>query len=188
MRETLRDEVRAFLESHGAATASDVAVGVRARRADVDRVLADTGSFETTTHPAGGSPAATYWRVSPHVPVPQWKRIVAVLADRRPHSMQEIHAKAGFCRLNSRVSELRSRGYEITCDKTGGNYIYTLVSTPDDLLDEPAAGAVAGSSSGTSADPTASLSVNADPDPGDPDDARSNLTLFPSRGAYGEAA
>lgn len=42
--------------------------------------------------------------------------IAAVLADGRPHTSAELHERVGFCRLNSRVAELRSRrGLNIVC-------------------------------------------------------------------------
>jgi biotin operon repressor len=61
-------------------------------------------------------------------PGSQCARIVEFLSDCRPHSMQDVHRAVGFCRLNSRVSELRHRGYQIECRREGGDYIYTLVS------------------------------------------------------------
>lgn len=54
--------------------------------------------------------------------------ILEVLADYQPHSFREIHARIGFCRLNSRISELRNPGgHRITCDKTGGDFKYQLL-------------------------------------------------------------
>lgn len=53
-------------------------------------------------------------------------RILEVLGDGKHHSMREIHARAGFMRLNSRVSELRCQGYEIECWREGRDYIYRL--------------------------------------------------------------
>jgi hypothetical protein len=44
--------------------------------------------------------------------------------------MREVHASVGFCRLNSRISELRSRGYVIECRRDGDAYLYTLLSSP----------------------------------------------------------
>jgi hypothetical protein len=64
--------------------------------------------------------------------VSQCERILAFLADGLPHRMEDIHRAVGFCRLNSRVAELRSRGYSIVCDKTGGIYVYRLAGTPDE--------------------------------------------------------
>lgn len=65
----------------------------------------------------------------------QCDRVLAVLKDGRPHTMEEIHQFAGFMRLNSRVSDLRKRGHTITCDKAGGVYTYQLHA---DTLNEPA--------------------------------------------------
>lgn len=60
--------------------------------------------------------------------------IQAVLSDGQPHRMEEIHQRVGFCRLNSRIAELRSkRGLNIVCDKSGGTYSYRLVGA----LSEP---------------------------------------------------
>lgn len=61
----------------------------------------------------------------------QCDRILEVLSDGEPHSMEAIHERVGTCRLNSRVAELRARGYTITCDKTGGRYVYQLVAPPE---------------------------------------------------------
>ena len=60
----------------------------------------------------------------------QSDRILAVLADGREHEMRDIHREAGFCRLNSRISELRKRGHVIECRREGADYIYRLV-TPE---------------------------------------------------------
>jgi biotin operon repressor len=54
-------------------------------------------------------------------------RILEVLRDGQPHRMEEIHQRVGFCRLNSRIAELRDHGYKITCDKGGGLYVYRLI-------------------------------------------------------------
>lgn len=43
----------------------------------------------------------------------QCDRVLAVLSDGRPHSIQEIHDRAGSMRLNSRVADLRKRGLNI---------------------------------------------------------------------------
>jgi hypothetical protein len=48
----------------------------------------------------------------------QCARVLAVLQDGKPHSIQEIHERAGTMRLNSRVSELRTRGHPIRCWRT----------------------------------------------------------------------
>jgi hypothetical protein len=67
--------------------------------------------------------------------VSQSARILAVLADGNPHLVSEIHARAGYSRLNSRVAELRTRGYVIESFHVGGKtgsegYGYSLVSSP----------------------------------------------------------
>lgn len=49
----------------------------------------------------------------------QCARILEVLADGEWHQVSEIHRLAGYSRLNSRVSELRSRGLVIECDQHG---------------------------------------------------------------------
>jgi hypothetical protein len=47
----------------------------------------------------------------------QCHRVLAVLADYKPHTVPEIHRKAGTMRLNSRIAELRDRyGYDIACE------------------------------------------------------------------------
>lgn len=60
-------------------------------------------------------------------------RILAVLRDGQDHEMRDIHRQAGFCRLNSRVSELRKRGHVIECRREGSEYIYRLV-TPEPVF------------------------------------------------------
>jgi biotin operon repressor len=67
----------------------------------------------------------------------QTSRILAVLWDGREHSVPEIHRKAGTSRLNSRISDLRKKGYEIECRRRphrigASAYAYRLVSTPPD--------------------------------------------------------
>ena len=65
----------------------------------------------------------------------QGARVLAVLADGKPHSVPEIHRKAGTMRLNSRVADLRKQGHDIVCEhvkgKTGAAaYRYTWVDAP----------------------------------------------------------
>lgn len=62
----------------------------------------------------------------------QCARILDVLQDGRWHSVLEIHQRAGYSRLNSRVSDLRKQGYTILCDTQGEGraterYRYRLV-------------------------------------------------------------
>ena len=69
----------------------------------------------------------------------QCARILAVLEDGRPHTVAEIHERAGYSRLNSRIAELRKRGHVITCTHISGetgthSYVYELST------DEPSGG------------------------------------------------
>ncbi len=61
----------------------------------------------------------------------QCDRILEFLSDGREHEMRDIHRAVGFCRLNSRVAELRKRGHHIECRKTHREFFYTLLSEPD---------------------------------------------------------
>lgn len=75
-------------------------------------------------------------------PDSQNARVLAVLADGRPHTAAEIHQRAGFMRLNSRVAELRAKeGLDISCTQTGPagpeHFVYQL-HTP---LQEPGSSA-----------------------------------------------
>ncbi len=70
----------------------------------------------------------------------QCSRILAALGDGLPHTTAEIHSAAGFSRLNSRVAELRSRGFVIECvrlDAVAGPHgqTYRLIATPDQFGD-----------------------------------------------------
>ena len=60
----------------------------------------------------------------------QSTRILAVLADGKPHSTAELYRRVGGMILHSRVAELRKRGYRISCEYVGGSgaeaYVYTL--------------------------------------------------------------
>jgi len=57
----LSDAIAAVLAVAGALPARDVARRVRARDADVRRVLRDDDAFETAPPPPGESRRATYW-------------------------------------------------------------------------------------------------------------------------------
>lgn len=70
----------------------------------------------------------------------QCAAILDVLADRQWHTVADIHSRAGYSRLNSRVSELRDRGHEIECETVEGDravdrYRYRLVASPRALAD-----------------------------------------------------
>ncbi len=45
----------------------------------------------------------------------QCQAILEVLRDGEFHSVRQIHAQAGYSRLNSRISELRKQGHAIEC-------------------------------------------------------------------------
>lgn len=81
----------------------------------------------------------------------QCDRILEALADGKPHSMESIHEEVGFCRLNSRIAELRARGHRIVCDRIGQRYIYTLLSplaAGSDTLAHSGAGGLGPAASG----------------------------------------
>lgn len=59
----------------------------------------------------------------------QCDRILAVLQDGHQHRMEEIHQRVGFCRLNSRIAELRQRGHTIVCHRRAGTYSYQLLES-----------------------------------------------------------
>lgn len=64
-----------------------------------------------------------------------------MLFDGHPHRMEEIHQRVGFCRLNSRIADLRKQGHLIECDKSGGNYTYRLLPTSEAGVDRRASAA-----------------------------------------------
>jgi len=135
MRETLGAEVESFLRVHGASTATEIALGIRARRDDVDEILA-ADTFKRVPAPDGCSPRAAYYILSYLVPVrdraqvSRADRMLSVLSDRQPHSRQEIFEREGFFLTNNAASELRKRGYEISQTRERGIYVYQLVGEP----------------------------------------------------------
>lgn len=76
----------------------------------------------------------------------QCDRVFEVLKDHRPHSIEEIHERAGTMRLNSRIADLRKRGHNIVCTRERTHfdekrrpqhtYFYVLVR-PLDSEQEP---------------------------------------------------
>jgi len=119
MRATLDDEIHGFLTAHGPSTAPEIAIGVRARRDEVDEVLAGDG-YARVPAPAGGSPRAAYFISSQ--PVLSSRRgkknraalLLEVLSDGREHSRREIFEQAGgFFLINNAASELRRAGYDV---------------------------------------------------------------------------
>lgn len=62
----------------------------------------------------------------------QTAKVWRILQDGRPHSIQEIHAAVGPCRLNSRVAEARKRfGADIECRYEDGTYVYQYRPLPE---------------------------------------------------------
>lgn len=120
----------------------------------------------------------------------QCERILEVLADGHPHGMREIHQRAGFCRLNSRVAEFRKRGHNIppAVRTPDGDYLYQLgpslgeTDPPADDGGDPSGPTVAASHVPQSTNPTAG--------PVSPNEDEEQLSLLdsPRRGAYSEAA
>lgn len=142
MRETLASEVESFLRAHGAKTATEIAIGVRARRDDVDEVLA-SGTFRRVPAPDGCSPRAVYFSLSYLVPsrsarvVSRADRMFEVLRDGQPHSREEIFERVGFMLTNNAAAELRERGYEIESWQERRIFIYQLVGLDEAAATEP---------------------------------------------------
>lgn len=99
----------------------------------------------------------------------QNSRILDVLTDGGWHTCAAIHQRAGFSRLNSRVAELRTRGYMIECRHVEGAargpeaYEYRLVGTPG--AGEPWGVAGLPASDTASVDPCGDVAVSS-PAPG----------------------
>lgn len=131
MRVTLPDEVAAFLEERGPSTATAVALGIRARRLDVNLVLAD-GRFSRVPPPSGMSPHGKYFGLSQPVPAAprgnsRAAAMLAVLRDGREHSRHEIFRRTGrFFMTNNAAHELRRQGYAVKQRRDGDTYIYWL--------------------------------------------------------------
>ena len=68
---------------------------------------------------------------------PRLRRVLAVLADGRPHTTRDIVRKAGVMVPGTCVSELRFHGAEINCQKrankngTGWVWFYTMTKAPE---------------------------------------------------------
>lgn len=164
MRATLPSEVEDFLRVHGASTSNEIALGVRARRDDVDEVLAGDAAFRRAAAPEGCSPRAAYFNVSYLVPqrparvVSRADRMLEVLKDGRPHSREEIFERVGFMLTNNAASELRARGVEVDHRVERRIHVYQLVGG----LDEAAAALSPGEPSAAS-DPTPLAAASSNP-------------------------
>lgn len=136
MRATLATEVETFLRAHGPATATAIAMGIRARRDDVDEILA-RDDFKRVPPPGGCSPRAAYWNVSYLVPLPTKGKnradlMLEVLRDGGVHSRTEIFERVGFMLTNNAAAELRARGYTVEHRVERGNHVYQLVESGDE--------------------------------------------------------
>lgn len=142
MRETLTVEVEDFLRWNGPSTATQIAVGIRARRDDVDEVL-KSDPFKRVSAPSGCSPKAAWFNLSYLVParptrvVSRADRMLEVLQDGRPHSREEIFERVGFMLTNNAASELREQGYEVEHRVERRIHTYQLVDGLDEAPGPP---------------------------------------------------
>jgi hypothetical protein len=127
VRLSLPSQVLEFVGRHGASTAPEIALALRARRADVDLVLAE-GPFQVTETPEGKHGNAKYW-ISSSVVLSRRggksraARMLDVLRDGRWHSRTEIWTAAGgFFLTNNAAAELRREGRNIVYDKKQDAY------------------------------------------------------------------
>lgn len=65
----------------------------------------------------------------------QCAAILRVLRDGQPHSVRTIHERAGFSRLNSRITDLRKAGYDIEhrvieAPSQVDRHVYQLLASP----------------------------------------------------------
>lgn len=144
----LEDRVAAWVADHPGRRAVEISRAVAGRHQTVLRIL-ETPIF--AAEPAGRG-AVVYrlaagagdWRERSvgggrlaRQRFTQGAAILAVLAGGTWHTTAEIHRRAGFSRLNSRISELRKRGFVIECRHVEERglvgaraYEYRLVSAP----------------------------------------------------------
>ena len=54
------------------------------------------------------------------------QRVLAVLMDYRRHTTRDIIRNAHVCAVNSIISELRSNGVPILCERKGNKWFYEL--------------------------------------------------------------
>lgn len=123
MKRALPREMAAFLDAHGPATVKQIALGVRARRADVAAVLAGDG-FVRTGRPEGAHPSAVYYVASRRVPARRSRRawrLFGLLADGLPHSRSDCRAVAGDY-PNNAAAELRRLGFDVRYDRGSDSY------------------------------------------------------------------
>ncbi|MBL9057472.1 MAG: hypothetical protein JNJ84_14490 [Rhodobacteraceae bacterium] len=65
---------------------------------------------------------------------PRLQRVLALLADGRPHTTRDIVRRAKVMAVNACISELRHHGAEITCSqqvvKDQRRFSYTMTKAP----------------------------------------------------------
>lgn len=141
---TLADRVHRWLELAGPRTADEIARGIKVRAVDVREALRGDFRFELRVDGAKhlwavraphGAVDARPGRATGIMAGSQNARVLAALADGVWHTVPEIHARVGGMRLNSRVAELRAKGYDIRCRTVQGRrgpdrYEYRLLSEP----------------------------------------------------------
>ena len=68
---------------------------------------------------------------------PRLRRVLQLLEDGKPRTTRDIVRKARVIAVNALVSELRSHGAEITCERRaapngeGWRFYYTMTKAPD---------------------------------------------------------
>lgn len=136
MRATLPQEVKEHLLAAGPKTASEIALGVRARRDDVDEVLAG-GGFMRVAHPDGASPRGVYFGVSERVPRARSAAsrradlLLDILCDGRRHSRHEIWSLTEeYFLTNNAASELRRRGHTVVYERADDSYRLIRMQEP----------------------------------------------------------
>lgn len=88
------------------------------------------------------------------------QKVLALLSDRQPHSHTEIYGLHVVG--HSRVASLRSKGYGIEQYRDGDDYMYLLVSTPEEAASAAAASSGAEVTAATresSAEPAAPIYI-----------------------------
>ncbi len=70
----------------------------------------------------------------------QSARVIQFLSDGYWHTVPHIQQACGTMRLNSRISELRKRGYVIECERVAGEvgaaaYRYRMLGRPGDAAE-----------------------------------------------------
>ncbi len=70
-------------------------------------------------------------------------RVLAALADGRPHTTRQLYRECGPMILHSRIADLRAKGYDIACEHIAGKgtgagaYRYTWIGAPPDTAITP---------------------------------------------------